>query len=179
LPVVSAWFTVVLARVGKQQIADTKILQRAYLSVEPQGVKWLGLEKTFIGHVVFKNVGKLPATEFVSVVMKIEVQNAEWATPILADDALPDIPAGVIPIGAEVPQGSPRIAFDEVNQAEVSGPMYLYVWGRAKFKDGFGGARYVNFCRRYPWAKFTVLTPAPAVISKEFARYHHYGNNAD
>ena len=29
---VVAWFTVVLARVGKQQIADTKILQRAYLS---------------------------------------------------------------------------------------------------------------------------------------------------
>ena len=32
---VVALFTIVLARVGNQQIADTKILQRAYLSVEP------------------------------------------------------------------------------------------------------------------------------------------------
>ena len=84
---VVALFTIVLARVGNQQIADTRILQRAYVSVEPQGVEWLGLEKAFIGHIVFKNVGKLPATEFVSVVMKIEVQNAEWGTPILTDDA--------------------------------------------------------------------------------------------
>jgi hypothetical protein len=57
-----AWFTVVLAGVGKQQIADTKILQRAYLSVEPQGIEWSG-EGVFVGQVIFKNVGKLPATE--------------------------------------------------------------------------------------------------------------------
>jgi hypothetical protein len=149
---VVALFTIVLARVGNQQIADTRILQRAYVSVEPQGIEWLGLEKAFIGHIVFKNVGKLPATEFVSVVMKIEIQNAEWGTPILTDDAFPNIPPGVIPIGAEIPQGSARITLDEVNQAQVSGEKYLYVWGRAKFKDGFGGGRRVNFCHRYPWA---------------------------
>ena len=134
--------------------------------------------KAFIGQVVFKNVGKLPATEFVSVVKKIEVHDADWATPVLTDRDLP-IPAGVIPVGAEVPQGSPGIAHTEVAQAHVSGDKYLFVYGRAKFKDGFGIARHVNFCHRYPWAQVQPLTPSGYRISKSFARYHQRGNNSD
>jgi hypothetical protein len=172
-----AWFTVVLAGVGKQQIADTKILQRAYLSVEPQGIEWSG-EGVFVGQVIFKNVGKLPATDFVSVVKKIEVHDADWATPIPIDGDLPKITPGMIPIGAEVPQGSPGISYAEVAQANVSGGRYVYVYGRAKFKDGFGSERHVNFCHRYPWAKVQPLTSGYR-ISKEFARYHQYGNGAD
>jgi hypothetical protein len=37
---VVAVFTIVLAFVGRRQIADTRILQRAYLSVEPRGIEW-------------------------------------------------------------------------------------------------------------------------------------------
>jgi hypothetical protein len=53
-----ALFTIVFAGVGRQQVADDRILQRAYVSVEPQGIGWLGLQKEFIGQVVFKNVGR-------------------------------------------------------------------------------------------------------------------------
>lgn len=53
-----ALFTIVFAGVGRQQVADNRILQRAYVSVEPQGIGWLGLQKEFIGQVVFKNVGR-------------------------------------------------------------------------------------------------------------------------
>jgi hypothetical protein len=53
-----ALFTIVFAGVGRQQVADNRILQRAYVSVEPQGIEWLGLQKEFIGQVVFKNVGR-------------------------------------------------------------------------------------------------------------------------
>ena len=173
---VVAALTIVLANVGKQQVADTRILQRAYLSVEPQGIELSG-GQVFVGQVIFKNVGKLPATEFVSVVKKIEVHDADWATPVLTDRDLP-IPAGVIPIGAEVPQGSRGIAHAEVAQANVSGDKYLYVYGRAKFKDGFGSERHVTFCHRYPWAKVQPLASGLS-ISKEFTRYHQYGNSAD
>ena len=38
--VVIAVFTIVLAWVGWRQIADTGILQRAYLSVERAGIEW-------------------------------------------------------------------------------------------------------------------------------------------
>ena len=61
---VVAVFTIALFWVGWRQIADTKILQRAYLSVKPQGIV-SSTNGLLVGHVAFKNVGKLPATEFV------------------------------------------------------------------------------------------------------------------
>ena len=176
--VVVAKFTIVLADVGRGQVADARILQRAYVSVEPQGIEWLIPQRQFIGQVVFKNVGKLPATEFDSVV-KIEVHDAEWKVPNLTDADLPGF-IGVIPIGAEAPQGSAGITQSEIEQAQVSGDKYFYVFGRAKFKDGFGTDRHVNFCHRYPWAKVAALPPTTTIIiPKEFARYHQYGNNSD
>jgi hypothetical protein len=162
-----------LASVGRQQVADTRILQRAYVSVEPQGIERSGLSiESFvlIGQVAFKNVGKLPATEFVSVVKKIEAHDAEWVTPDLSNADLPSGIAGVIPIGAKVLQGSEAITPDEVKQAEISGDKYLYVWGRAKFKDGFGSDRYVNFCHRYPWAMCKPIIPGSGVaISAQYS----------
>ena len=174
-----ARFTIVLAGVGRRQITDTRILQRAYLSVERAGIEW-STNGFLVGHVTFRNVGKLPATEFVSVVKKIEVQNADWVTPHLTDDDLPKGITGVIPIGAEAPEGSGEITLDEVERATISGDKYLYVWGRARFKDGFNCERHVNFCHRYPLARKEAEPQGPGYsISAKYARYHQYGNNAD
>src|SRR6476646_8668330 len=85
--VVIALFTIVLAFVGRRQIADTRILQRAYVTVVPKGIEWHS-SGVLVGQVAFKNVGKLPATAFVSIVNKIVVRNAEWVTPTLTDAAL-------------------------------------------------------------------------------------------
>jgi hypothetical protein len=176
---VVAWFTVVLADVGKRQIADTRILQRAYLSVEPKGIEWSN-NALLVGQVAFKNVGKLPATEFVSVVKKVEVRNAEWATPNLTDGDLPAGITGVIPIGAEAPQGSEGITPVEVTQAPVTGEKFLYVWGRAKFKDGFNIDRHVNFCHRYPLSTKRTEPQGPGYsISPKFSRHHEHGNKSD
>jgi hypothetical protein len=113
---VVAWFTVILARVGRQQIGDARILQRAYLSVEPKSIEW-STDGFLVGQVAFKNVGKLPATEFVSVVKKIKVGKADWKTPTLTDGDLPNDTAGQVPIGSEISQGSEGITPDEVTQA--------------------------------------------------------------
>jgi hypothetical protein len=176
---VVAVFTIVLACVGRRQIADTRILQRAYLSVEPKGIEWHS-SGLLVGQVAFKNVGKLPATAFASVVNKIAVRNAEWVTPILTDAALPRRPPGLVPIGGEVLQGSGGITSQEVTEAHVDGDKYLYVWGRARFKNGFNRNRYINFCHRYPLA---MMDPEPQgtgySISARFARYHEHGNNAN
>jgi hypothetical protein len=134
----------------------------------------LTTQGNLVGQVIFKNVGKLPATEVVSVVKKIEV-HATWSTPALTDADLPSWITGVIPIGGEVPQGSEGIALNVVNRAKVSGGKYLYVYGPVRFKDGFGCERHVDFCHRYPWAKAT----SGGEIPKEFARYHQYGNRSD
>jgi hypothetical protein len=170
---VVAVFAIVLACVGRRQIADTRILQRAYLTVEPKGIEWTTNE-TLVGQVAFTNVGKLPATAFVSVVNKIVVRNAEWVTPILTDAGLRRRPPGLIPIGGEVLQSSGGITRQEVTEAQVDGEKYLYVWGRANRK------RYINFCHRYPLEK---MDPEPQglgySISAKFARHHEYGNDAN
>ncbi len=177
--VVIALFTIVLACVGRRQIADTRILQRAYLTVEPRGIEWHS-SGLLVGQVAFKNVGKLPATVFVSVVNKIVVRNAEWVAPILTDAALPRRSPGLVPIGGEVLQGSKGITTQEVTEAQVDGEKYLYVWGRARFKNGFNSTRYINFCHRYPLEK---MEPEPQglgySISAKFAGHHEYGNNAN
>ena len=164
---VVAVFTIVLAYVGRR------------LNAGPKGIEW-STSGFLIGQVAFKNVGKLPATAFVSVIKKIEVHDADWGTPILTDAALPRRTPGLVPIGAEVPQGSGGITPKEVAEAQVSGDKYLYVWGRAWFKNEFNRKRYVNFCHRYPLERMKPEPQAPGYsISAKFARYHQYGNNAD
>ena len=176
---VVAVFAIVLACVGRRQIADTRILQRAYLSAEPKGIEWTS-NGFLVGQVAFKNVGKLSATAFVSVVNKIVVRNVEWVTPIVTDAALRRRPPGLVPIGGEVLQSSGGITPKEVMEAPVSGDKYLYVWGRARFKNGFNRKRYVNFCHRYPLERMEPEPQAPGYsISAKFARYHQYGNNTD
>jgi hypothetical protein len=64
--------------------------------VEPKGIEWT-TNGSLVGQVAFKNVGKLPATAFVSVVNKIVVRNAEWVTPILTDAGLRRRPPGLVP----------------------------------------------------------------------------------
>ena len=110
---VVAVFAIVLACVGRRQIADTRILQRAYLSAEPKGIEWTS-NGFLVGRVAFKNVGKLPATAVVSVVNKIVVRNVEWVTPIVTDAALRRRPSGLVPIGGEVLQSSGGITPKEV-----------------------------------------------------------------
>ena len=112
--------------------------------------------------------------------MKIVVHHAKWDTPPLTDKHFPqDIDPGLVPIGAEVPQGSAGIALGEVEHSECTDDKkYLYVWGRAKFKDGYGRSRWVNFCHRYPWAK-RKLGDGSVTISKRWARYYDQGNKAN
>lgn len=58
-----AWLTITLARVGRQQIGDTRILQRAYISVEPGGIRpFEGENESRIAcDVIIHNAGNLPA----------------------------------------------------------------------------------------------------------------------
>ena len=57
--------------------------------------------------------------------------------------------------------------------------LFLYVWGRATYRDGFRWRkRYANFCHRYPWEMRETPTGGGVRISTEHARYHDYGNSA-
>jgi hypothetical protein len=175
-----ALLTIILAWVAYRQRAETKIVQRAYLNVKPEGIV-TNTQGELLGHVAFKNVGKLPATEFKYVFMDVMVSHGDWKTPRLKDRAFEntDDDQGLVPVGASVPIGSSPITLAQVARSEVpDDKKYLYVWGRAKFMDGFSSGRWINFCHRYPWAK---REPAPdgLMVSKRHARYHNWGNSAD
>ncbi len=57
---VIAAFTVVLAWIGRLQFKDARIIQRAYLSVEPRGIE-TDMNGAVIGQIAVVNKGRLPA----------------------------------------------------------------------------------------------------------------------
>lgn len=57
-----AWLTITLAGVGRQQILDTRTLQRAYLNVLPAGIEpYRSGDGRLSCDVYFENFGNLPA----------------------------------------------------------------------------------------------------------------------
>jgi hypothetical protein len=166
---VVAIFTVVLACVAWRQSRDARILQRAYLDVKFGGVRD-SPEGELVGHVDFKNVGRLPAYKMRWLV-RLTNSGSTWRPPKIKHHDL----AGetVIPVGAVWPRGSNGMPHPQ----HAVGEVYLYVWGRATYADGWRRRR-VDFCHRYPWKMRETPNGGGVTISAEHARYHEYGNTA-
>lgn len=99
------------------QRKDTRILQRAYISVESAGIR-NATTGELIGHVEFTNVGHLPASQ---VKWHLEVtasDNPDWVPPV--PQAESDL--GGLHIGVRIKRGSPGIA--------TPTDRFIYVWGR-------------------------------------------------
>ena len=166
-----ALFTIILARVAWKQTRDTRVLQRAYLDVKFGGIRNNNAGE-LLGHVIFVNVGHLPAQKF-SWLVKLSTAGEDWRPPKIKNKEL--VGKSIIPIGADWPIGSAGIPHP---QDSIRG-LYLYVWGRATYKDGFRWRkRYANFCHRYPWEMRETPTGGGVCISTDHARYHEYGNSA-
>jgi hypothetical protein len=129
-----------------------------------------------VGHVIFRNVGHLPATNLRDVVKKIEVQDGAWRPPIIPDPELED--HGVLPIGVRMKKGSAGTIYPGEAAASPIRERYLYVWGRMTYVDGFNRRRYLNFCHRYPWDNRETPSGGGFLISEEHGRYHEHGNDA-
>jgi len=165
-----AIFTVVLARVLWKQTRDARILQRAYLDARFGGVRDTAAGE-LVGRVDFKNVGHLPAQKLRWLV-RLNSGGPNWQPPQIKNKDL--IGESVIPIGAEWPRASNGIP----HPADAGG-VFLYVWGRATYADGFRWRkRRVDFCHRYPWKKRETPTGGGVSISAEYASYHEQGNSA-
>jgi hypothetical protein len=59
-----------------------------------------------------------------------------------------------------------------------AGENWLYVWGRVEYDDGFGSARFTQFCHRYNMsgAELGLVSEGIPIWN---ARYHVHGNDAD
>lgn len=161
--------------VANAQSEDTKILQRAYLSVDSAGVSPLDPGKTCAAHVIVKNVGNLPARDvkwFIS---------AKFST----NGRLNDFPIdrsviygnNVVPPGTEMKRSQNFRATSAEISALVAEKAILYVWGEIFYTDGFGTARSTKFCHRY--SRGVVMALPHYSIGADSMRYHQFGNDAD
>jgi hypothetical protein len=126
-----ARFTFTLQRatkeIGDRQVEETRILQRAYISVKPLGINPFISERgdvpdKIVGHVAFLNVGRLPARN-----VSVERASMKWsASDDLREADLPiTIPIRhmniVLPPGTEMRHGT-----DILEASELDRPGYLF-----------------------------------------------------
>jgi hypothetical protein len=164
-----AVLTIVLAYVAWRQVRDARVLQRAYVAVTFNGIKTNSAGQ-LVGHVIFKNAGHMPAQKFCWRV-HLDGSGSGWKPPKIK------IMEGVsvIPVGSEWPMRTDP--FDHP-QEEQRG-LFLYVWGRATYNDGFSWRkRRTDFCHRYPWEMRETPTGGGVSISAEHGTYHESGNRA-
>jgi hypothetical protein len=140
------WIT---ARGIRNQSRETRILQRAYISVEPGGISadvWNPIDDV-VAHIGIKNSGHLPA------------RHVAWKTHCEFSDAEH---RGTFPETGKVYGGS-NIITAAVTMTQGSEPLryedkwrYIYVWGRITYTDGFNQNRWLIYCHRYNCRRFEI-----------------------
>ncbi len=157
-----------------RQASDTRLLQRAYLSVEPVGiVRMIRPTDRAVAHIGIENVGNLPARN-VSWIIRFRIDAAGGLTdfPINRAEAEGN---NVVTPGTTMIQGSGPIATPPGTFHPLGVPSpFLYVWGAVFYDDGFGETRTTRFCHRY-----NTIGWNGEELPSTFARYHQSGNHAD
>lgn len=158
-----------------RQEKDTRILQRAYLSVQPDGIRRLFKPpETAQANISIVNAGNLPA------------RNVAWVIhqTFSNDDGLKDFPVErgkaegatvVVPRSHMIQNGQPFPAGLGTFATPESSSKYLYVWGAVFYDDGFGDNRTTTFCHRYNGISYN----GSSDVIAEHGRLHSFGNGAD
>jgi hypothetical protein len=162
----------------RNQSRDTKIIQRAYLSVEPYGIApWVSFGSQGksadegVAHFGIHNRGNLPATKvrwFVDMAFSSNHQLRE--TDMKLGEYVGD--GIVIPQRVVIRQGGPHRPFESED--------FAYVWGKVVYNDGFVDGRSITFCHRYNMKRLTVDEESGQKrLQKKYGRFHEYGNHTD
>ncbi len=176
---VVATFTIILAWVARRQVKDTRILQRAYLSVKPAGIHMLRNRNEAVAHVEICNAGNLPATKVRWFIKHTFSSKGDLDVGKL-DARLGEKPGNVIAPHSKMRQGGDSIEVSPWG-LRVKEDLFLYVWGAVTYKDGFRWRkRTTTFCHRYNCINVThnLQWGFPA-MSGITARDHRYGNSAN
>jgi hypothetical protein len=151
---------------------------RAYISVEPRGVKRFVGTDLFVGHIAIRNVGRIPAKDISMFVLtdyyldgsqkdfKIgEIYKSKTALPPRAEMVFGT--AGVV----DIKSIKPVIASDRKSASGWGG--YIFVYGKVTYTDEFQTDGWTEFCHRYPCE----MMEDENRISSDYARYHELGGN--
>jgi hypothetical protein len=167
--------TLWLVWIASWQSKDIRNAQRAYLAVEPLGIRVVA--DRAIGLIGIRNAGHLAARKVGSFIcLKQSEKDDEKSFPL-------DKPNGaiVIPPGATARMSGVQTLVTDSNSTASQQPdkiwvrpTYLYVWGIVYYNDGFRGNRFTQFCHRYTWRK----TDTPEIRELD-AVFHDHGNDAN
>jgi hypothetical protein len=158
----------------ERQFSDSRIIQRAYLSANPEGIRRSDRDETLLAHVEIRNVGHLPAKDVTWFVQLFLSQSGDEQINL---EQRPFKGNNVVPPGAKMSEGSNGIRLGEVLELERrTNACFLYVCGQIRYDDGFGHPRFTNFCHRY---NFTSAKTGGVRHEVTDARFHHSGNDAN
>jgi hypothetical protein len=151
-------------RSAKRQEADTRILQRAYVSVAPRSIHYWDNDPTkVIAHLAIINRGNLPARKLknnVKITWHHDGELDVFETVVVDPYEITLLP------GDEIERGTGKLSEEGAGHfADEAG--YIYVFGRVEYEDGFGEPRWMIFCNRYPCAD-------PSKV-----RRHHHHNDGN
>jgi hypothetical protein len=156
-----------------QESRDTSRREsRAYIGVEPRGVKRFVGKDLLIGHFAIKNFGGIPAKNvsmYAVTDYRLEPENTrEFKIGRIYDSttSLPPRAKMIFGTGPGVDIDSIQISDDE--EANYRG--YIFVYGKVTYTDEFGTKGWTEFCHRYP-------CEGDYRISRKYARYHEIAGN--
>jgi hypothetical protein len=187
-----AYFTFCLVVVGAFQAwgqsKETRILQRAYLSVEPGGIAPYASPDTLddpdyrlVGHIRIRNAGHLPARKVTYHFNTAFSTDPNWTEERLsridergtegeAEGAVGPVGNNVIPPGSTMNQGGPTRLLGEKG--------WVYVWGIVTYNDGFVDGRIIRFCHRYNLKRFQPGKDGKRRIKPKYGRHYERGQDA-
>jgi hypothetical protein len=164
---------------GRDQLNLTKTIERAFLSVEPDGIQRLHHLFPTIGQVVIKNTGRLPATNVRWWIdMRIDINRASRnfsLGEILVESNNIVAPGGNMRrfIDAKFEKEDIDVFYNAGSSISMTGA--LYIWGIVYYKDGLGKDRWIRFCHRYE--RDSAISSGEIFATR--ARQHQYGNGTD
>jgi hypothetical protein len=172
---------------ASRQSDETKILQRAYISVEADGVHHWENELKCTPTIKIKNAGNLPARHLQwTIHATLDLSDRKPKSELKITNVLEG--DNTLTPKTEMTQGgSPLPLGREGVRREAN--LYVYVWGLVRYNDGFVDGRETYFCHRYNCVNVKNVYPnisAPnafsfdsaAQIAADKAREHRFGNEA-
>jgi hypothetical protein len=148
---------------------------RAYIGVEPRGVKRITGQDLLLGHIVIRNFGRIPAknismfavTDYYSDPTKMVFKFGELYKSKTALQ-----PRAKMVYGAASAVDIDSIKVTDDDEADYVG--YIFVYGKVTYTDEVNTDGWTEFCHRYPCE----MMDGDSRIRRKHARYHEIAGNA-
>jgi hypothetical protein len=169
----------VLLFIATANLADTtkdtaKRQLRAYVGVEPRGVRRFVGTDLLIGHIAIRNFGRIPAKNIAMFVVTdyyLDGGQRDFKIGDLYESTATLHPRAEMNYGAATGVDIDSIKVTEDAEADWMG--FIFVYGKVTYTDDFGTKGWTEFCHRYPCE----MMDADIHISRKYGRYHEIAGN--